>query len=138
MAGGVFICYRRDDSAGWARSIYDRLTRRFEREQVFIDVDNIEPGLDFVRFSDWVGGCDALIAIIGKRWFSRQHNRRRIDDRNDFVRIEIEAALKRDIRVIPVLVDGAFMSSEEVLPDPLKPLARRMGIEISHPFRFRR
>ena len=133
MSGGVFICYRREDSASWARLIYDRLSSRLKREQVFIDVDNIEPGLDFVKvLSDRVGDCDALVAVIGKDWLSRRRNRRRLDDPNDFVRIEIEAALTRNIRVIPVLVDGAAMPREETLPDTLKALARRQKIEVSH------
>ena len=81
MSGGVFICYRREDSASWARLIHDRLSSRLKREQVFIDVDNIEPGLDFVKvLSDRVGDCDALVAVIGKDWLSRRRNRRRLDD----------------------------------------------------------
>lgn len=135
MSGGIFISYRREDSAGFAGRIYDRLVHRLERERVFFDVDNIEPGLDFVKIlSDRVGACDALVAIIGKNWLSisGEDNRRRLDDPLDFVRIEIEAALARDIRVIPVLVDGAIMPRQENLPDGLKALARRSGIEISH------
>jgi hypothetical protein len=133
MAGGVFICYRRDDSAGWARLIYDRLSSRLKSGQVFIDVDNIEPGLDFVKIlSERVGDCDALVAVIGKSWLSRKRKRRRIDDPRDHVRIEIEAALTRDIPVIPVLVDGAIVPGEEALPDGLKPLSRRQAIEISN------
>lgn len=135
MSGGIFISYRREDSAGFAGRIYDRLTSRLERERIFFDVDNIEPGLDFVKvLSDRVGACDALVAIIGKDWLSARdkHNRRRLDDPNDFVRIEIEAALERDIRVIPVLVDGACMPRQADLPPSLKMLARRQGLEISH------
>ena len=104
MLGGVFICYRREDSAGFARLIYDRLTSKLGRESVFFDVDNIPVGLDFVDIlSERVGKCDALIAVIGKAWVSSAdvHDRRRLDDPNDFVRIEIEAALERKIRVIP-------------------------------------
>jgi hypothetical protein len=135
MLGGIFICYRREDSAAWAGRIYDRLISRLEPGRVFIDVDNIEPGLDFVKtLSARVGACDALVAVIGKSWLqiSDGRNRRRLDDPNDFVRVEIRAALKRDIRVIPVLVDGAPMPDERDLPDGLKALARRHGIEISH------
>ena len=135
MAGGVFISYRREDSDGFAGRIYDRLASRLGRENVFFDVDAIPPSLDFVEvLSERVGECDALLAVIGKHWGSvvDSQNRRRLDDPNDFVRIEIEAALKRDVPVIPVLVDGASMPHPEDLPDGLKKLTRRQAIEISH------
>jgi hypothetical protein len=135
VLGGVFICYRREDSAGFARLIYDRLTHKLGHESVFFDVDNIAPGLDFVDIlSERVGQCDALIAVIGRNWASSKYldDQRRLDDPNDFVRIEIEAALARKIRVIPILVDGATMPRPDDLPDTLKKLTRRQGIEISH------
>jgi Bacterial extracellular solute-binding proteins, family 5 Middle/TIR domain len=135
VLGGVFISYRREDSAGFAGRIYDRLTRRLDPESVFLDVDNIQPGLDFFDvLSEKLGVCDVLIAVIGKNWNSSadKHNRRRLDDLDDFVRIEIEAALQRGIRVIPVLVDGATMPSREDLPDSLQRLRRRQAVEISH------
>ena len=135
MRGGVFISYRREDSAGFAGRIYDRLRANLGPDSVFIDVDNIPAGLDFVEvLSERVGRCDALIALIGKNWIASadRDNRRRLDDPNDFVRIEIEAALERNVPVIPVLVDGATMPRGNDLPDGLKKLARRQGIEISH------
>jgi TIR domain len=135
MRGGVFICYRREDSAGFAGRIYDRLKNSLGHESVFIDVDNIPMGLDFVEvLSDRVGRCDALIAVIGRKWIASadKANRRRLDDSNDYVRIEIEAALSRNVPVIPVLIDGAVMPNADDLPAPIKKLARRQGIEISH------
>jgi hypothetical protein len=135
MSGGVFICYRREDSAGFAGRIYDRLVQGLGRDNVFIDVDNIEPGLDFVEvLSERLGKCDALIALIGRDWISStvKGDRRRIDDPHDFVRIEIEAALDRSVRLIPVLVDGATMPRREELPDSLQKLRHRQAIEISH------
>jgi len=135
MAGGVFISYRREDSDGFAGRIYDRLAMRLGHDNVFFDVDAIPPGRDFVDvLSDRVGKCDALIAVIGKNWITTGDSakRRRLDDPNDFVRIEIEAALSREVPVIPVLVDGAPMPHAEDLPDGLKKLARRQAIEISH------
>jgi TIR domain len=135
MLGGVFISYRREDSGGFAGRIYDRLTNRLGRENVFFDVDAIPPGLDFVDvLSDHVGKCDALLAVIGKHWVSSadSQNRRRLDDPSDFVRIEIEAALQRNVPVIPVLVDGAAMPQAGNLPDGLKKLTRRQAIEVSH------
>src|SRR5271166_5221196 len=112
MRGGVFFCYRREGSAFAARAIYDRVAQRVERENVFLDVDNIDLGVDWYNvLTDRVGACDALVAVIGRNWLSTadKDNRRRLDDPDDFVRIEIEAALKRNVRVIPVLVDGAAM-----------------------------
>jgi hypothetical protein len=135
MTGGVFVSYRREDSGGFAGRIYDRLTSRLGRESVFFDVDTIPPGHDFVDvLSERVGKCDALLAVIGKHWVSSadSENRRRLDDPQDFVRIEIEAALNRGVPVIPVLVDGAAMPHPEDLPDSLKKLVRRQAVEISH------
>jgi TIR domain len=91
---------------GFAGRIYDRLAHKLGRENVFFDVDAIEHGIDFVdAISDRVGECDALLVLISPHWVSTadENGRRRLDDPNDFVRIEIEAALKRGIRVIPVL-----------------------------------
>ncbi len=133
--GGVFISYRREDSAGFTGRIYDRLTKRLGRERVFLDVDNIPPGMDFVDvLSERVGGCDALIAVIGRNWLTSvdEDNRRRIENQHDFVRVEIEAELTRGVRVIPILVDGARMPRAEDLPDSLKQFSRRQGIDISH------
>jgi NTE family protein len=128
--GGVFICYRRDDTAGFARLIYDRLSKRLGRDKVFIDVHDIEPGLDFVEvLSERVGKCDALVAVIGTNWLSSD-NQRRLADRHDFVRIEIAAALERNVRVIPVFVEGAAMPKE--LPHALQGFSRRQGIDLSH------
>jgi len=135
MTGGVFISYRRDDSGGYAGRIYDRLTSRLGRESVFFDVDTIPPGRDFVEvLSERVGKCDALLAVIGKHWVlsADAQNRRRLDDPKDFVRIEIEAALDRNVPVIPVLVDGAAMPHPEDLPESLKKLIRRQAVEITH------
>ena len=119
----------------FAGRIYDRLAERLGRDNVFFDVDAIQPGQDFVNtLSKRVGDCDTLIAIIGKRWTSCVDNesRRRIEDPEDFVRIEVEAALKRDVPVIPVLIDGAPMPLAPELPDGLKELIRKQAVEISH------
>jgi len=135
MTGGVFISYRRDDSGGFAGRIYDRLANRLGRDNVFFDVDAIPPGRDFIEvLSERVGKCDALLAVIGRRWVTSadSQNRRRLYDPEDFVRIEIEAALSRDVPVIPVLVDGATMPHPEDLPDSLTKLLRRQAVEISH------
>jgi TIR domain len=133
--GGVFISYRREDSSGSARGIFDRLARGLGRKNIFFDVDSIAPGIDFVELlTERVSICDALLAVIGAEWISSvdRNNRRRIDNPHDFVRIEIEAALTRGVRVIPVLVDGAAMPAPEDLPESIRKLVRLQGIEISH------
>ncbi len=125
---GIFISYRRDDTGGYAGRLYDRLYEHFDSTRLFRDIDNIEPGLDFVEaIEQAVGSCDVLIALIGKRWLfiSGDTRKRRIDDPEDFVRLEIATALKRKICVIPVLIEGASMPSQAELPDVLRRLARR-------------
>jgi TIR domain-containing protein len=100
-----------------------------------LDVDGIEPGVDFVKaLDDQVAQCSAFIAVIGPGWadLKSAEGQRRLDQPNDHVRIEIESALKRDIRVIPVLVDRARMPTANELPDSLKPLSRRNAITLSH------
>jgi hypothetical protein len=132
--GHIFISYRRDDSAGYTRAIYDQLAERFTQERIFMDVDAIEPGLPFDEvINQAVSRCEILLVIIGKRWMEQQPGvGPRINDPKDFVRLEIAAALSRNVRVIPVLLDGAGMPTEEALPEPLRALARRNAIEISN------
>lgn len=132
--GNVFISYRRDDAAGYARAIYEELTERFSPERVFMDVDAIEPGLPFDEvIRDAVGQCEVLLVLIGARWLApRPEGGTRLDDERDFVRIEIAAALARKIRVIPVLLDGTPMPKEAELPEPLRGLAWRNAIELSN------
>jgi hypothetical protein len=132
---GIFINYRRDDAPGVAGRLYDHLARKFSRGSLFIDVDAIKPGLDFVKQLDsQVSQCDALLAIIGPHWLTAADSKgkRRLDDTHDYVRIEIAAALKRDIPVIPVLIDGAEMPAEGDLPEDLASLARRHALELRH------
>lgn len=131
---GIFISYRREDTAGHAGRIFDRLREKFGRDKVFMDVSGIEPGLDFVEAIDRaVGSCDVLLVIIGKKWLTCNDasGKRRLDDPKDFIRLETATALRRDIRVIPVLVQDAVMPGEGELPDDLKKLARRQATEIS-------
>jgi TIR domain len=128
MSGGNFLSYRRDDSRHAAGRLADHLTKTFGRDQLFMDVDTIELGADFVdAVSTKVASCNALLAVIGPNWLQP-----RLDDPNDFVRIEVSAALQRDIPVIPVLVDGAQLPKAEELPEPLRPLVRRQGTRLSH------
>lgn len=132
---GIFISYRRDDSAPWTGRVYERLAREFDRDRIFMDVDNITPGLDFVEeLGRQVGSCDALVAVMGRGWAEARNSNgtRRLDDPNDFVRIELEQALARGVRVIPVLVDGAAMPSSNELPEGLRLLVRRHAVEVTH------
>jgi len=102
MSGQVFISYRRDDEKYAAGRLYDHLSQHFPKNQIFIDVDNLEPGVDFIEAIEAsVGSCDALIAVIGKRWLTStdQEGKRRLDNPEDFVRLEIATALKPNIRV---------------------------------------
>jgi hypothetical protein len=130
--GQIFISYRREDSAGYARALYDRLVQQFSKERVFMDVDAIEPGLAFDEaIKRALDQCEVLLVVIGKRWMDKQQGLGpRIDDPQDFVRLEIAAALSRNIRVVPVLLDGASMPSEAELPEPLRALSRRNALEI--------
>jgi hypothetical protein len=135
MAERIFINYRREISAASAGRLTDRLKQHFDRELLFLDVDGIEPGVDFVKaLDDQVAQCGAFIAVIGPGWagIKNRSGERRIDLPGDHVRIEIESALKRDIRVIPILVDGADMPTADELPQTLKPLARRNAVMLSH------
>jgi TIR domain len=134
-ARAIFINYRRSTTAAAAGRLHDRLEHHFARQDLFMDVDAIEPGLDFVKIlNDQVNNCRAFIAVIGPNWasVSDASGRRRLDNPDDYVRIEIEAALERNVLVIPVLVDGAQMPTAMELPSSLKPLTRRQAIELSH------
>lgn len=131
---GIFISYRRDDTAPYAGRLFDRLTREFADDVVFMDIDNIEPGDDFIDVIDSrLRSCQVVLALIGPDWLSRddKSGRRRIDHPDDFVRMELTRALQQRVRVIPVLVGDAQMPASAELPDDLKPLTRRHAVEIS-------
>src|SRR5207249_4197205 len=134
MNGKLFINYRREDSAPYAGRLYDRLTTHFGEDQVFIDIDQIDPGEDFVEaINRKVSACDIAIVLIGPSWLhaTDASGKRRLDDEEDFVRMEIVAALQRKIRVIPVLVGGARMPGRHDLPEALAQLSRRNAVELS-------
>jgi tetratricopeptide (TPR) repeat protein len=135
MAGNIFISYRRGQTGDFAGRLHDRLGSAFGRKKIFMDVDNIPVGLDFVAYlQSQVAACDAMLSIIGPNWSDAmdENGQRRLDDPNDFVAIEIAAALARDIPVVPVLTNGARMPKESELPDSLKPLARRHAVQVHH------
>ncbi len=135
MKHSIFISYRRDDAEGEAGRLYDDLVRAYGNDAVFMDVAGIAPGLDFRKaIDDNVAGCGVFLAIIGSQWatITGTDGRRRLDDDNDFVRLEIASALARNIAVIPVLVHDARMPHPEQLPDNIKDFAYRNSVEISH------
>jgi hypothetical protein len=135
MAAKVFISYRRADSAGYSGRVMDRLDRELGRDLVFMDVDAIPLGTNFSKvLHEEVAKCGVLLAVIGPNWLDArdEHGNRRLDNPNDFVRIEIAAALQRSIPVIPLLLDGARIPKADELPEDLKELALRNGMEIRH------
>ncbi len=135
MPGKIFINYRRSDALAAAGRLHDRLAKAFGNNSLFMDVDHIPPGVDFVaHLEEQVAACDVFLAVMGTSWISTTDpaGRRRIDDPDDFVVIEIASALKREIPVIPVLLDGARMPTAEELPDAIKPLARRNAFKVAN------
>ena len=137
--GRIFISYRRGDAAYAAGWLFDRLAEQFGKDLLFKDVDSIPLGDDFVKvITVAVASCNVMLVLIGDRWLTLtdEQGRRRLDNSGDFVRLEIEAALARDIRVIPILVGGARMPHADQLPPSLVNLVHRNALELS-PSRFR-
>lgn len=130
---GIFVSYRRDDSSGHAGRLFDNLAKHFGPDQIFMDIDTIEPGEDFVTvIENAVGSCEILIVMIGRHWLSNAgETTRRLDNPNDFVRLEITTALNRGIRVIPVLVQRSSMPRPQDLPPDLAKFTRRNAVELS-------
>jgi TIR domain/PQQ-like domain len=127
----IFVSYRREDARYVAGRLGDRLTEHFGH--VFMDVDTIEPGVDFTAvIRRAVSECDVLLALIGRQWASAvdEQGRRRLDDPHDWIVEEIRMALQRDIRVVPVLIDGARMPALSELPEALAPLATRQALTV--------
>jgi hypothetical protein len=131
----VFISYRREDSAAYAGRIQDRLERELGSDLLFIDVDGIPLGVNFVKvLREEVAQCGVLLAMIGPNWLDVRHEdgTRRLDNPTDFVRIEIAAALQREIPVIPILLDGTMIPKADQLPEDLKELTLRHGLNVRH------
>ncbi len=130
----IFISYRRDDSSGHAGRLFDCMRERFGDEAVFMDVTDIRPGVDFaVALDGALSSCRVVLVVIGTQWLTSTDatGRRRLEDPDDHLRIEIVQALRRNVHVIPVLVRGAAMPRERDLPEDLQPLARRQAHEVS-------
>jgi hypothetical protein len=130
---GIFISYRRDDSAAEARRLFDRLAARFGADRIFLDAVTLQPGQDFAEaIHEKVAFCDALVVVIGPRWLDSRttDGRRRLDEPDDWVRLEIASALREDIAVIPALVNGAALPSARQLPAPIAPLTNYQVVEL--------
>lgn len=131
---GIFISYRRGATAAYAGRLYDRLAAEFGERQVFMDLTDIEPGVDFVeQIERAVGDAEALLVVIGPDWLeaNNKNGLPRLHDPEDFVRQEVLKALERETLIVPVLVQGAPMPLVEELPEPLHSLGRRNAIELT-------
>jgi hypothetical protein len=131
----VFISYRRETAAGEARALFNDLAALLGKSSVFMDVDSISLGRDFRSvLQKMLGSCDLMLVIIDKDWagIKNEAGRTRLEDPGDYVRLEVEAALKRDIVVTPVLVKGAHMPAGEQLPAEIRDLVYRNGFELSY------
>jgi len=131
----VFLSYRREDSISIAGRIRDRLANQFGADHVFFDIDAIPFGVDFRDHIDrMMTECDVVLVVIGRRWVDAvdEHGQRRLDQAGDFVRLEIEAALRREIPVVPLLVDGATIPQPNQLPESLTDLAYRNGTQVRY------
>jgi len=129
----IFISYRRLDSPWESGRIYDYLKERFGRDFIFKDVNDIDMGDDFRQaINAAVGQCQVLLAVMGKDWLTAKDavGNRRLDNPADWVRLEIETALARNVRVIPVLLDGTEMPLVSHLPESLQPLAYRNAARV--------
>lgn len=133
--GAIFISYRRSDSAGESGRLSDDLIARFGTSHIFMDVDAIQPGVDFRKaIRENVGKCRVLLAVMGPDWLEARgkDGARRLDNENDYVRLEIATALGREVPVVPVLVRGARMPKADQLPEELRELAYRNSVELTH------
>lgn len=131
---GIFISYRREDSAAVAGRLFDRLSQRFGKDNIFRDIDTVDPGAEFTKvIKERIRVCDVLLALIGKNWIDARDaaGQRRLDQPHDLVAAEISEALAQRKLVIPTLVERASMPTHEALPRRMTPLADRNAVEIS-------
>jgi hypothetical protein len=134
MTGGIFISYRRDDARHAAGRLADDLGEHFDPACIFRDVDGIDPGVDFVHALELaLESCVVMLVLIGDEWLGVRDGdgRQRLARGDDWVRLEIASALRRRIRVVPVLLEGAVLPTEDDLPEELRPLCRRQALELS-------
>ena len=132
---GIFLSYRREDAAPYVRLLQFQLRERIPDARVFVDMDSIEPGLDFAEvIREAIDSSAVLVTLIGRQWatLADEEGNRRLDSPDDYVRIEIQTALEHGVRVIPVLVDGARPLRQQQLPAELRKLARLNALELSY------
>ena len=130
----IFISYRRSDSSGHAGRLYDYLKNYFGGERIFFDVDTIQAGTNFEqKINSELDDSEAMLVLIGNQWLDSrdQEGKRRLDHPHDYVRFEVETALKKNISVIPILLQGTHMPPPDVLPEPLQDLSRRNAIRLN-------
>jgi hypothetical protein len=128
----IFVCYRRTDTAGHAGRLYDQLADRFGPSSVFMDIDTIRAGEDFIKsMDDAVSSAGVLIAVIGRGWLRETNSKESSESHADFVRIELATAFKRGVPVIPVLVQGAPMPAAHELPPDVSMITRVNALELS-------
>src|ERR1044072_8148422 len=128
----IFICYRHEDTRAETRTLFGDLKEHFRRSQIFKDTEAVQLGENFEEaIRNAVGSCDVFILVIGRRWHGEADTGSRLNDPDDYVRLEIATAFNRGVQVIPVLVQGATMPSIKSLPDELALLSKLLGIEIS-------
>jgi hypothetical protein len=133
----IFLSYRRDDSSHATDRIYNRLVERFGKEKIFYDVDTLPYGEDWRRFIiEKVNECGLCLVVIGDHWIDirqrhgPQEGQRRLEDPNDVVRVEIEAALEAQVKIIPVFVGRGSMPREEEVPHSIQALVQRNAAEL--------
>jgi|SRR6185312_4344955 len=125
---GIFISYRRSDVSGYAHALYAQLTQRFGADQVFMDIDSLEPGTDFVEVIEKaLDSASVVLVLIGRRWYQPE----RLQDPMDFVRLEISMALERRMRVIPLCFESTPMPKPEELPEAIRAITRRQAVDVS-------
>jgi cold shock CspA family protein len=132
---GIFLSYRRVDAAPYARLLQMELRERIPDARVFMDLDSIEAGMDFAEvIEEAIDSCAVLVVLIGRQWATLvdEDGRRRLDNADDYVRFEIQTALERGVRVIPVMVDDARPLRSQQLPSELQKLARLNAFELSY------
>lgn len=130
----IFISYRRSDASGHAGRLYDYLKNYFGGERIFFDVDTIQPGTNFEqKINSELDDSDVMLVMVGNQWLESkdQEGHRRLDQPHDYVRVEVETALKKNISVIPILLQGTHMPSPNALPDTLQDLSRRNAIRLN-------
>ena len=133
MSYDYFISYRRDDSLAEARAVYERMRAEFGTSAVFIDLDGIEYGADFHdSLESTLSGCRVMLLLIGRNWLGidSHSGSRRIDDKLDFIRVETAFGLAHEIRVIPILINGAQLPTADNLPQDLQALTRKQFLEL--------